>query len=144
MGSPTTENMIALTSSSIIAVYPRLALRGDYITAESHSNGNLSTSHPSCAHDTVPRTNAAWKKPCGLYCPERVRKTQSDNGIAVYPWTPYNTSDSDISQKTVQSVLWTVEEDMFTLEPFQWTMGKCYNPRCPNFVLHDARSLIIL
>lgn len=142
IAAPTTVNMVALTASAVFALYPAMTFKGECLILEERSMEPSAYGRDFHLDIKTHSTNEHWTKPCGLYCPERLRKTVDDDGIAAYPW---NSHPSSADESTLRPTLAVDRKEVgyMFIEIMQWTLGRCRNEHCSNSRLRDGRMSIV-
>lgn len=137
---PTTANMVALTASALMVLYPRLSFKAECLVVEGHSIKTLEHQESEQLERHSYDSNAHWMAPCGVYCPERIRKTMDDPGIACYSWSPKRATEQALDASSQFS---TEVSETDVLGSLTWTIGACSNVNCQSSSLRDARAEIL-
>ncbi|KAJ2920008.1 hypothetical protein MD484_g402, partial [Candolleomyces efflorescens] len=79
--SPTTSEMNAITFDAVYSLYPRLTYANEGLILGRITQENVEVDRLRAGGGVkLFRVNEHWTKPCGWYCPMRIRKTYDDPG----------------------------------------------------------------
>ncbi|KAH6888876.1 hypothetical protein BKA70DRAFT_1202726 [Coprinopsis sp. MPI-PUGE-AT-0042] len=150
ISSPTTEDMVFITSSRLYILYPQLVRRNMAFSTIRWNNRNQLRSHPN-----ISDSNSTWDFDCRWQCPEIWRHDREGEGIAAFFWNKEEwCRNLDLAGKEVArwvdpwnvgslvrdgSRVWLTERERFFIdliyatdviggEGFKWTLGR----RCDN------------